>query len=392
MAAALCCGALAASPALADVRVGADAVLTGRVATNPFAATSGSPNTTTVSISPEIAPWLVYEDPDSRVELRGDISVDQYTRIFGTDTTGSADLNIVQRLSPRLNLRGGANYVNSNMGLHNALLNRTFAADAPVLPGQLLPDLSIAGTRTRVQTVGARVGMDYTASELDTFNIDFSGSRTHTSLASGTNYLYGTAAFGYARKISDRTSATLSVKYNKIDYTGQREGDGTIINPLAGIKQQLGPNWSLDIGLGASFSNIKRADGSSENFTVFSGQARICDTFRRGVLCLNAARTAQPTAVSGVTISTDVSLDVDRRLSEHDRVNATMRYSKIEQSSILANTSDFAGIWFNYTHEFNRDFSLMLSPSFSKIFDPTVSRKPNWQMNVAARYRFGDNK
>lgn len=378
------------SPALADTRAGIDVALTGRVSRNPFGVDANQGDATTVAISPDISPWLTLSDPDTRAEFHGDLLIDQYARRYGTDTTGFADASLVQNLSPGLTMRAGAHYTSSNIGVHNLLLNRQVAADVVGTPGELLPDVTTAGTRTRINTINARLGFDIAASQRDHFTIDFNGSRTRTSVPGSSDYLYGTATLGYDRQVAEHTSATLTLQLSDVNYVNKLEGDGIIFNPQAGVKQQLGPNWELSISAGASIARIKRASGVSDSFTTFSGNARLCDRLSNGQFCLSAARTAQPTAIGGVSASTDATAELDLTLSREDRISATARYSRVDQSTALpGRTTDFVGGWVTYTRQFNDRFSLFVAPSYSKIFDDSATRPANWQLSVGVRYRFG---
>lgn len=377
-----------ASSAMADTRARVDVSMDGRVATNPF--NLDSPGKAVLVASPRIAPWVQVLDSNTRIELSGQVLVDQYASRYGSDTTASANLSGEQQLSPNASLQGGVGYSNSILGAHAALLTRTGPADAVPDPGTPIPDVSIAGLRVRTESVNGQVSLSLRMSERDSFNLGANGSLSRSSLGRNSDFNNAGASVGYSRRLSERTSASINVQVSKVDYVAKREGDGTIISPQAGIKQQLSPTINLDVSLGASFAHIYNANGSAEDLTILSGQFSLCDKLDRSLLCLTADRTAQPMVIGGVSTSTNVSLGIDHVLNRRDRLSLTARYSRVDKSTIgLGRTTDFAGVLGSFSRQFNDRLSLYISPSYSKIFDDFSSRDANWQLSFSLRYRFG---
>lgn len=386
--------ALAASPALSRTRAGVDVSLSGRAASNPF--NQARAGEVVFSISPDIEPWLTYENVNTEVEARGGLLIDQYSRFYDRATSGSANLTLRRRVSETVLLRTGASYLDSTLGVHENLLLRNDPANVEIPAGTPLPDLGTAGTQTRVQTVSGRVGADFTLSALDSMSVDFTGNVTASDLprtgstSNSSDFRNLTGNFSYRRKINERASGTVSVQYSDVNYFRTLQGDGSIISPQAGFSYKLGRRYNVDISLGATFARFKTASGATQNFTVLAGSARLCGTIQGGNICLNAGRTAQPTVLGGISSSTDVALSLDKRLDLKNLINLTARYSRTSQNDVINSFSrDFVGAIGTYSRKFNDRLSGFVSPGFSKTYGGAVSQDANYEIRAGVTYRFG---
>lgn len=383
----LCATALAA-PAMAGTRAGVDVALSGKVSTNPF--NGSNPGSAVVAISPSISPFLTYQDPDTVAELRGSVMMDQYTRVYGRNTNGDVQANIQQQVSHAFALRAGADYFNSNVGLHDLLLARTTAADAVIPIGTPLPDVSIAGLRTHMTTISGNLGADIKLSQRASMNVNFSGALSRSDASTISDFVNESAYVGLSRRISPRTSATASIQFSNIDYFKTDRGDGTIISPQLGITRQISQRISLGLNIGATIANSNALNGTKNNFTVLSGSLRLCDEIDHGAICLNAARTAQPTALGGIAASTDIALNVDRRFGRDNTISLTARYSRVEQANErLGFKQDFVGMMVTYNRQISNRVSAFITPSYSKSFDNVAPRDGNFEVRAGIRARFG---
>ncbi len=375
------------APAMAETRAGVDLSASGKIASNPHEQVVTK---TGVAGSVKIDPWIRIVGEQSGVELRGNFTVDRYAQDYGTDTTASVRLNAERRLSPYVGISGGASYQTSRAGIHDLLLSRDTAADVVPPPTTPLPDVTFGGIRIRAETIDAHLGLDIKPSPHDQLHLNFGASRSRFDSINASNYDSYSAGLGYARTLSERTSATASIQISKSDYLNTRAGDGTIITHLVGIQRQFSQTLTLSASVGASFSRTHRADGSLQNFTSLSGQLRLCNAGIRSTLCLSAARTAQPTAIGGIAAVSSVAFALDNQLGQRDRLSLTAQYSKNDRSTgVLGGGSQFYGASASVTHEFNRRFTAFITPSFSKTIDQVTPRKANYQMEVGLRFRFG---
>lgn len=377
------------SAANADTRMGVNIAAGGSVESNPYLTANSSAD---ASGSLQIDPWLNIGDDISSVELRGNLNVQKYTqRANGTDISGSADLSTSRRLSPYVSLSGGLNYVTTRNGTNLTFVNvsPTDPLPPPTIP---LPDITLGGARIRTQSMAGTLGMSVRLSPLDQAGASFTASRFSSNSGLGRDYTFLNGGLNYSRTLSDRTSLTASVRYSRSNYAGSREGDGTTVTPEVGIRRTLSPSMTLSASLGASFTRSTRADGTVQKFTSLSGEARICRKQDTTGMCFVAARSAQPTALGGITAVTSVSFNYDKRLSRRDTMtlglgfNGTSNSGDTAISGLQTSQSYFAsGTW---ERNFDQRLSMFVSPSYSRIKNSSNSYN-SFKLSAGVRYRFG---
>lgn len=375
------------APASADTRMGVDVAAGGSVESNPYLTNSSAD----FSGSLQIDPWLRVNDDVSTVDVRGNLTVRRYTQSAnGTDVSGNATLATTRRLSPYVSLSGGLNYFTARNGI-----NLGFASVGPndpvPPPTTPLPDITLGGTRARTQSLTGNLGISARLSPLDQLGASFSASRFTNNSVAGRDFNYLNAGLNYARTLSERTAITASVRYGRSNYVGTRTGDGTIITPEVGIERTLSPTTTLSASLGASFTRSTRADGTTEKFTSLSGQARICRNLDTAAMCLAAARTAQPTALGGISALTTVNLNYGKRISRRDNINLGIGFNSSSNEQPFAAGPDASkyytamGTW---TRNFNPRLSAYVSPSYSRITNSSNSYN-SFRLSAGLRLSFG---
>jgi hypothetical protein len=387
----LLCAGLQSAPALAEVKAGVDVSLAGRVASNPF--NDQSSGAAVVALSPSVEPWLSYEDPDTTVSARGNVLTDRYTQDYGSTTSALAGLDIRQAMSQRVTLTGGIGYSNSNNTSSAFLLQQGSTTDTAVPPGTPLPDISTLGLRIRTQTLNGHVGGGFVLSEYDSLSINLTAGLARSDASSTSDFNNAGGGLSYSRQLSGRTSALISVQFNKVDYLRTVQNDSTIISPLVGFQHQLGERLHLQASIGVSIARTKFAEGITTNSTALAGNAQLCGQIYRGGICLRASRTAQPGALGGISVATEASLNVDRVVSRSSSVSGGIRYSRNQQQSAVADTQGFAqdllGVQISYSRTFSPRFSFFATPSYTKPFDSVASRSANIEVRAGLKYRFG---
>lgn len=380
----LCLG----GPALAETRAGVNISASGKVATNPFQQVDGE---TAFAGSATIAPWLQIIGDQSSINLNGNVTVDEWTQDYGTDTSAAVRLDAQKQLSPYFSISGGGGYSTTRSGIQQALLSRNTPADELLPPTTPLPDVTFGGVQTRTESFNARLGLGWKPGPRSNVDLTVAGYGSRFDSLDGADYNNLSANLGYSHKLTDRTSITANVGFSKSDYLDTRAGDGNIITPQVGVDWMIGSTWTLGASAGASFAKTHRADGSHDNFTSFSGNVRLCNTGERAVLCVNAAQAAQPTALGGISTVLSVGVSYDRRLGERDNLILTARYSSSDHDSDVTSegTQEFYGASATLNHEFSRRFTAYVSPSYSKVSDTIGSREANFQLDVGVRFRLG---
>jgi hypothetical protein len=375
------------APASADTRMGVDVAAGGSVESNPYLTNSSAD----FSGSLQIDPWLSVNDDVSSVDLRGNLTVRRYTQSAnGTDVSGTATLATTRRLSPYVSLSGGLNYFTSRNGINLGFagVGPNDPAPPPTTP---LPDITLGGTRARTQSLTGNLGISARLSPLDQLGASFSASRFTSNSVAGRDFNYLNGGLNYSHTLSERTAITASVRYGRSNYVGTRTGDGTIITPEVGMERTLSPTTTLSASLGASFTRSTRADGTTEKFTSLSGQARICRNLDTAAMCLAAARTAQPTALGGISAVTSVNLSYDKRISRRDNINLGIGFNSSNNDQPLAagpEASKYytaAGTW---TRNFSPRLSAYVSPSYSRITNSSNSYN-SFRLSAGLRLSFG---
>jgi hypothetical protein len=377
-----------ATPASADTRMGVNVSVGGSVDSNPYLTNGGGVD---VSGSVQIDPWLKLSDEVSSLNVFGSVTARQYAKSAnGTDISGTLNMAGSHRLSPYVTVNGGVSYLTSRNGINQGFFVVNPNDPAPPITTPL-PDISLAGTRTRSQSMTANAGISARLSALDQLGGSVTVSRSTYDSPAGNDFNYLNGALNYSHTLSERMAITASVRYGKSNYFGTRVGDGTIISPEAGIDMKLSENLTLNASLGVSFSRSQLASGAKTKATALSGNARLCRTQIGGAMCLVAARTAQPTGLGSIETLTSISVNYDTRLSSRDSINAGIgaNFSNRDTAPVTGpRASKYYSANATWSHSFSRRLSGYVSPSYSRVSDPSNSYD-SFRVSAGLRLTFG---
>lgn len=376
------------APAIADTRMGMDLSAGGSVESNPYLTGSR----TDVAASLQVDPWLRVTDEVSSVDFRSNLTLRRYSQnANGTDLSGTASLATSRRLSPYVSLNGGLNYSTSRNGINLGFAN-VGPNDPPPPSTTPLPDIALAGTRTRTQTIDGNLGISARLSPLDELGASFNASRTTNNSRSSRDYNYLNGGINYSHTLSERTSITGSVRYGRSNYVGTRTGDGTIITPEIGLQHTVSATITLSASLGASFTRSTNEDGSTTKGTTLSGQARVCRIADRAGMCLIAARSAQPTSLGNISTVTSVAISYDKRISRRDSIGVSVNFAENSDAARLNVTRQEASKFYTasatWSRNFNPRLSAYLNPSYSRVVTSSNSRD-SFRLSAGLRLRFG---
>jgi hypothetical protein len=393
MAAACACGASTAF-AQSPPEVTLDVSVGGGIATNPFldgnSKTSGS---ATIAISPSV----VVDDGLGETRISGDLRLTQYLQRYGSDVSGALEAATTRKLDERTQLQIAASARTSRSALRDGLL---FASAPGDTPGPLVPpvspilDTTLAGTRARTTVIATTVSIAHRLDEVSAINGGVELYGTYIGKNAGFDYRGISTFVGYQRQLSPRTSVTLGTQVGGVDYLGRRTGDSLIVSPRVGVQQQLSDRLNLVADAGISFVRTKVIGGHSERVT-FAGSLGLCDRSPNRSLCLSASRSAQPTALGGVSTVTSAALNYDARLSRVDRVSLGARYGRTNEDGAglpLVRVTDFVGASATYSRDISERVALTVTPSYAKFFDDLQPRRANYALMFGLTMKFGKRR
>ena len=273
-------------------------------------------------------------------------------------------------------------------------LNPSDPFDPGFVPEVPLTDVTVAGRRVRVNTFDASAGINHVLSP--SASISFSAVTSYSKFSDGvgSDYRTGFGNLQYSRRLSERTSVSASVSAGIADYIGSSIGDATIVSPQFGVEHQLSERVSLNASAGVSYASIDDGAGDRNGRTYISGQFSLCDRDVRSSICGSMSRSAEPTALGGISAVTSVAINYDLQLSLKDRFAVSGRYGRTDRSSdpLFSNTrgkSEIYGAQAVYTRYLSDRVSFDIMPSFTKIYEPLVDRDPNYSIMASIKIRFG---
>lgn len=369
----------------------ADVSLGGGISSNPLLLTDPR---TAGSVSLGISPSLLVEDELGETRITGNVRATQYLQRYGSDVSATLDAATVRKLDARTTVRLFAAASTARSATRDGLIFGTGPNDLPdplVPPGLPVIDTTLAGTRSRVTTIATGITAAYLLDEVSSVNAGIELNGTYIDNDGGFDYRSASAQLGYQRTLSARTSVTLGTQFGAVDYLGRRTGDSKIVSPRVGIQQQLSERLSLSADAGISYVRTDIGAGHSERVS-FAGSVGLCDRSTNRSLCVSAGRSAQPTALGGVSTVTTASLNYDARLSRVDRVSLGARYGRTNQDGEglpLVRVTDFIGASVTYSRDLNDRIAFTVTPSYAKIFDDIQPRRANYALMVGLTLKLG---
>lgn len=367
----------------------------GSVSTNPFLYVDSE---TAGAVNLGVRPVILWEDEVVRTIIDGDLRLAQYTRRYGSDFSGRIGVASDRKIDERTTLRIASTYQSSRSAVQDGFF---FSLEEPADPNsspvpEIPPvDTSIAGIRTRRQSASASIGISHTLDEVSSFDAGISLDGAFVNDNAGFDYRNLSGQFGYQRKLSENLSLTASVQGGLVDYIGRRTGDSTIISPQIGIRQQLNSRLSLVAGAGISYVSTDVGTGRNRGRVTFSGDVGLCDRGLNQTMCVTASRSAQPTALGGVSSVTAVAVNYEVELTRNDRLAIAGRYGRTDQNGntglpLQTRITDIIGASATYSHKLNDRVSLVVTPGFTKIYGDTQGRRDaNYSLMVGVTIRFG---
>lgn len=375
-----------------EPRLTIDLSFGGVADTNPFLLTNGD---SAVAATVKVEPKVVWKNESSSATIDSSFRLSQYTNKYGRDEAARIGAQAQMQMDERTSISTRAGFQSSRSTLQDSFfLNSSDPFDPGFVPEVPLTDVTVAGRRVRVNTFDASVGVDHILSPSDSISISAVTSYSKFSDGVGSDYRTGFGNLQYSRRLSERTSVSASVNAGVADYIGRNAGDAKIVSPQFGIQHQLSERVSLNASAGVSYASIDDGVGARNGNTYISGQFSLCDRGVRSSFCGSMSRSAEPTALGGISAVTSVAINYDLKLSLKDRFSISGRYGRTDRSSdplfsAVRRKSEVYGAQIIYTRHFTDRVSLDIMPSLTKIYEPLVNRDPNYSIMASIRIRLG---
>lgn len=375
-----------------DPRVTVDVSLNGSAESNPFLEPGGS---SAFSATLQVDPKVYWEDETTSLVVDSSLRMTQYLERYGNDIGGRVNVLARKQLSTRTSLSASAGFQSSRSTLQDFFLGSLSTPLNPVqFPDVTFTDVTVAGRRTRVETLDATVGLDRILSESETLSVFGATSYSRFSGSDQFDYRTGTIGTRYRRQLSERTSLNASVTGTVADYIGTRNGDAWIISPQAGIENKINERISWTASLGVSLASVDNEFGVSRKETYLTGAFSICDKGVESALCGSVSRSAEPTALGGVRAVTNVAVLYDKQLSRNERLILSGRYGQTSQASTPLSVTgvrnnQLFGVSGTYAKEFSNRLSFVVTPSFTKVVERRLRDETNYAITVGIRLRLG---
>lgn len=389
-----CCSPMAY--AQYEPQIGVDVSVGGGVSTNPFLYADGK---TAASANIDIAPYVVVEDELGATRINGNLRFTQYSKFYGNDVSARIEAATERRLDERNTVRVAASAQRLRSAIQDGLIFESGGGSQG--PGPLLPptvpiiDTTLAGTRARITSLSTSFGLSHILNERSSLDAGIELNGTYIDEGAGFDYRSVSSHAGYRRQLTQRTTVTFDTQLGFVDYLSRRTGDSMIVSPRVGIQQQLTNRLSVVADAGISYVRTDVGGGDRSNLVSFAGSVGLCDRGPNRTLCLSGGRSAQPTALGGVSTVTTASLNYNAQLSRIDRVSMSARYGRTNQDGAglpVVRVTDFIGVSATYARDLNDRLAFTVTPGYSKIFDDTQRRSANYSLMVGLTMKFGKRR
>lgn len=359
---------------------------------NPFYETDGK---SALSATLQVDPKVYWEDEKTRVVVEANLRMTQYLRSYGNDIGGRLGVLANRQLSTRTSLNASAGFQSSRARVQDFFFGTLNAPIDPVeFPDVTFTDVTVAGRRSRSETLDASLGLDHILSEDQMISVFGMTSYSRFSASDQSDFRTGTVGARYRRAFSERTSVTASITGTTADYIGMNDGDARILTPQIGIEKKINERVSFTANLGVAVASVDDAFQNTRTKTYFTGSLSACDRGVVSALCGTISRSAGPTALGGIRAVTNVAAVFEKQLSSKDRIMLSGRYGQTSQSSTpLAMSgspnSQLYGVTGSYSRDLTNRLAFVVTPSFSKVVERRVRDEANYAINIGIRLRLG---
>ncbi|QDZ08041.1 hypothetical protein FPZ24_11575 [Sphingomonas panacisoli] len=390
-----------------DVQTSVVASVGGSAESNPYNDTNS--HGAAVAATADVRGTVVARDDRTTVDVTGWASFRQFLRRYGLEDSYGVNTDISSRQSDRLTLRGSGSFSYSVGGFSGygrpslSPVDPTSIIPDPTQPDPLaglnpltgLSDANILGQRTRFTSYGSGVGADMQLGARSSASLDLSARALRFALTSYDDYNTYSGQLQLNHRLDELFSVGLIGTLTKTNYLSLRQGDARTAELLASVDRRLGSHWSLNLGLGASFTKIDGRGGLPDtNFTALSARLRFCWQDESSNLCLGALRSPQPAADGNVRVSDTLTADYSLRLSARENLSVSGAYSRTGRGRTAAigggaPAIDFVNASVRYDNQISKKLTAFVASNFSKSITSGLRRRPNVGISMGLQVRIG---
>jgi hypothetical protein len=381
---------LAAFPGLAhaqaDVRVSADASANIGYSANPFSEAGSDTGSGFAQV--QATPQVKLVDEHSTFTLSGLAQYERYFRRYGDSFDYGAGLDYRgtpgEHVKTHLNVRYDSTIVGSN-DLVSGVVDTTLPVE-PVLSGT---DISLFGTRDRRRALRASgdVNFDLSARDAIAASAYYFQSRYKQFGTLGDNDAYG-GSVGYSRQVSEHLQLGAQGTVSRYNYAGLL-GDSTVYSAQAAFSAKLGPRWTADGAIGASFVSTS----TGPNSTAFSGNLRLCRVTTRSNFCLTALRAVLPTGITGTQNETSAGATYSHKISERGTVFSAVNYTRNGNNQLgIPSQNEYLRGSLGYDHVVRERVHVIMSGQYRKVYGSPVARGADYGGQLGIAVRLGDRR
>ncbi len=348
------------------------------------------------------------------VSLSGYAENTTYLRGNGSSQIFDLSGNISHSVSPTLSIFGNVGFQGD---VNGQLSNRFTRAipdflnpvpvqpDQPTLPTQptpldpvILDDTTFIGFGGRRYRLSGDVGLSLRTSERGSITLSAGAQRNFSSGNSNrsdfTSY-FGTGS--WQLQLNERTSAGASVNVQYQDYDNGLSS--TVVNPLVTISRQFTDQIYGSASAGLLFTKQDQLLGGTDSSVDPSFSFKLCKRTEREQFCGRLSRDARnslgsvsDSQVSGVTVSTLLSVDYARQIDVNSSIQASLTGSRSSEKSLIGDDLRTTYLTFlvGYDRKVRQRIAVGANAGVRKLFRSGPDPKLDVNASVYARYRFGD--
>jgi len=381
---------LASSAAMAETKATADVNVGGGYATNPYG--SNLDNTGSATLNAAITPSIIMTSPTGSLSLRGRVAHTEYTQRYSSSTDYNVGASAVQQLNSLISLRASAGFNSQFRNLLDPILDPgVIQPENPDDPVIVDPTANLA---QRTKSFFGSAGLSATLSPRDTLSVSAQASDVaYSGRSNSRDYTSYGGGLSYMRAVGANTSVGLSFNASRANYKDGVVGDSTQLSPAVIFNTKLAPRLSLNMSVGATFSDTSLLIGSVKQ-TSFSGSIGLCNAGERSSLCANASQSVRPTSIGGTSTVTSLGGSYRYQLDTLSQIGANISYSRSNSLVDLGNRrTSYGRGGINYSRDLTRRLSataaLSYGDSFGADFNSSRAQSGNFYGTVGIRYRLG---
>lgn len=393
-----------ASPSLAQAQEGTRAIVDissgAEVSSNPFLTADGNE---AAEAYIEIDPRVFLEDGRHQTVLGGSFRLSQFTNGYGLDESASVRIESRRALAERTSLNLRASVYSARPSLRDQLTsgaNTSLDENDVDLPEPVDFDPTNIGTRTRTTNLTISGSIEHQLSEIETFEGTATIAKSYFGDAAGIDYTDASLSLAYIRQLTSKTNIGLQGNFSLTDYdesiVGNEiiNGDANVYEITATVGHNLDTRWAAKAALGVNLVDRSSGPADHKSDFLFVANAALCRSGLQTEFCITASRSAQPTALAGVSTVTSIGASYEYRLNEDNTFSVGSFFGRSERgrADVFGNdaaSQNVMGISARFRHNLSDRASLLIHSAYSDIESPQRNVAADYSVNLGISFRLG---